>query len=61
MDSVTIPLIIEQLKKLPQEKLPIVYDFVSFLESQTSRKTIKEIPFDYLQPIQPSSCIKQVP
>jgi hypothetical protein len=31
MDTVTIPKILERLQELPAEKLPVVYDFVSYL------------------------------
>ena len=31
MDTNTIPKIMEQLQKLPAEKLTVVYDFVSYL------------------------------
>lgn len=43
MEMITIPKIIERLKKLPPEKLPVVYDFVSFLaERQPDLKQILE-------------------
>jgi hypothetical protein len=31
MENITIPKIVDRLKTLPPEKLPVVYDFVSFL------------------------------
>ena len=31
MLSITIPQILERLQKLPPDKLPVVYDFISYL------------------------------
>ncbi len=31
MDVVTIPKILERLQKLPADKLPVVYDFITYL------------------------------
>jgi hypothetical protein len=43
MESITIPRIIDRLKKLPPDKLTVVYDFVSYLaERQTDLKLILE-------------------
>ena len=43
MEIVTIPKIVDCLKKLPPEKLPVVYDFVSFLaDRQPDLKRILE-------------------
>ncbi len=36
MDMITIPKILEQLRKLPAEKLTVVYDFVSYLAERQS-------------------------
>ena len=42
MAIVTIPQIVESLKRLPADKLHVVYDFVSFLEERSSGKGVKE-------------------
>lgn len=43
MEIITIPKIVDRLKKLPPEKLPVVYDFISFLaERQLDLKSILE-------------------
>lgn len=43
MDNITIPQIVDRLKDLPPEKLPVVYDFISFLAArQFDRKRILE-------------------
>jgi hypothetical protein len=48
MNGVTIPKIIDRLKELPPEKLPVVYDFVSFLaERQLDLKQILESSESY--------------
>jgi hypothetical protein len=41
MNMITIPQIIERLKTLPPDKLPVVYDFVSFLAER--RPDLKQI------------------
>lgn len=42
MATITIPLIVERLQKLPPDKLIVVYDFVSYLEERTTSKDLKE-------------------
>lgn len=48
VNGVTIPKIIDRLKELPPDKLPVVYDFVSFLaERQVELKRILETSESY--------------
>lgn len=43
MQKVTVPEVIEQLQKLPPDKLAVVYDFVSYLlEREAPTKTPSE-------------------
>ena len=42
MSTVTIPLIVERLQRLPADKLLVVYDFVSCLEERLSGKELEE-------------------
>jgi Fe2+ or Zn2+ uptake regulation protein len=43
MVTVSIPEILAQLKKLPPEKLSVVYDFVSYL---SERETVQSLEVD---------------
>lgn len=47
MRSVTISEIEKELEKLPEEKLAVVYDFVSFLLDRTSKETANRISSSY--------------
>jgi len=42
MQNVTISQITEYLRKLPAEKLIVVYDFVSYLSERETGRTLKE-------------------
>lgn len=41
MATVTIPKILERVQKIPPEKLPVVYDFVSYLAERAEGRTGK--------------------
>jgi hypothetical protein len=43
MRTVTIDQINETLSELPKEKLPVVYDFISYLYNQTQRNKTNEL------------------
>ena len=47
MRSITISEIEKELEKLPEEKLAVVYDFVSFLLERTSKENAGEISSSY--------------
>jgi len=47
MRSITISEIEKELEKLPEEKLAVVYDFVSFLLDRTSKENASEISSSY--------------
>ena len=42
MHTVTIPQIDERLKRLPTEKLAVVYDFVCYLLDQQTKRKVSE-------------------
>ncbi len=44
MSTITIPKIVERIKKLPPDKLAAVYDFVSYLAERESIHKLAETP-----------------
>ena len=57
LQTVTIDQIDERLKKLPSEKLLVVYDFVSYLSERTSEPSILDTPSEALQTMLASEAV----
>ncbi len=49
MQTVTISQITERLRKLPAEKLVVVYDFVSYLSEREIGRALKETAADVVE------------
>lgn len=49
MQVVTVDQIDERLKKLPPEKLVVVYDFVSYLIERMTEQNLSDMPSEALQ------------
>lgn len=49
MQTVTISQITERLRKLPAEKLVVVYDFVSYLSEREIGRALKETAADAIE------------
>ncbi len=56
MRTVAIPQITERLKKLPADKLAVVYDFVSYLVEREARQT-QEKPSEAFQTMLASEAV----
>lgn len=57
MVPITIPQIVENLKKLPPEKLPVVYDFVSYLAKRATEKELTAIQTEVIQTMLASEAV----
>jgi hypothetical protein len=54
---VTIPQILERLQKLPPNKLPVVYDFISYLADRSASSAVEGIELDAFQTMLASEAI----
>ena len=57
MQMVTIDQIDDRLKKLPSEKLLVVYDFVSYLSEQAIEQSLLDTPSEALQTMLASEAV----
>ncbi len=57
LQLVTIDLIEERLKKLPPEKLMVVYDFVSYLIERANERAMPDIPSEAFQTMLASEAV----
>ncbi len=60
MITISIPKIVERLKKLPPDKLAAVYDFVSYLaERETGHKVTEKLSEPYLTMLASQQILKK--
>jgi hypothetical protein len=60
MITVSIPKIVERLKKLPPDKLAAVYDFVSYLaDRETAHKVTENLSEPYLTMLASQQLLKK--
>lgn len=57
MQMVTIDQIDDRLKKLPSEKLLVVYDFVSYLSERAIEQSLLDTPSEALQTMLASEAV----